>query len=76
MNNLLRIILLCLLTLIFGVSVYAVIYSPRLFKVVAFIFMILSTFIIYGMVKQWLGTKPDKKANGFTEAEIIDEEKP
>jgi uncharacterized membrane protein (UPF0182 family) len=75
MRNLLRILVLCALTVLCGASIYAIIYAGRPGKVVAFIVLALSVLIVFKMVKQWLESGKVEPNDGFSEAEIIDEEK-
>lgn len=74
MNNILRIIVLVLLTVVCGISIGGIIYAPRFFKVAAIIILVLSVLIVYNLVKQWLNEGKTNKDNGFTEAEIIEDE--
>lgn len=72
MRNLLRILLLAALAGVTGAGIYGLIYAPRFFKVGAILLLMLTVYIVYALVKNWLGH--GKKTEAFTEAEIVDEE--
>jgi len=60
------------LAFITGLSIYGLIYAPRLFKAGAILLLGTTVYILYALVKQW--TASSGKSGNFSEAEIIEEE--